>query len=63
MNDTLEKILQRLERLEQQLQDLDRKTDQYATTAKDNLLLTDESQRLRLCHMEARLQKEMKRRR
>lgn len=60
MSDKLDKIL---DKLEQQVHELQRHTDQLATANKDNLLLLDDNMRLRINHLDTNLQKEIKRRR
>ena len=63
MNDKLDKILAKIERLEQQVHELHRTVDQYAVVSKDNLLHLDENFRLRINNLDNNLQREIKRKR
>lgn len=63
MNDKLDKILDKLNRLEQQLHEMQRTADQYAVVNKDNLLHLDDNFRLRINNLNNDLQREIKRKR
>lgn len=63
MNDKLDKILAKIERLEQQVHELHRTVDQYAVVSRDNLLHLDDNIRLRINNLDNNLQREIKRKR
>jgi hypothetical protein len=63
MNDKLDKILAKMERLEQQVHELHRTVDQYAVVSRDNLLHLDDNIRLRINNLDNNLQREIKRKR
>ena len=63
MTDTLQQILNKLDRLEQRLHELDRQANQLAVANKDNQVLLDDNMRMRLNALEQRLTQELKKRR
>ena len=63
MTDTLQQILNKLDRLEQRLHELDRQANQLAVANKDNQVLLDDNMRMRINALEQRLTQELKKKR